>query len=368
MHNEIAFMGQGMQTTSDSFFFSLLAGLLLAALIGTGCAAGQRPYAPASDQPQDAAASLAAVSPQAGGQTNKPSVRASRNPETVRQSAVQRMLAGAGRDAVQEQPERAFSLQVPDRVWAGEPFFVSFGASGLQKLSIAWNGKGLILVPNRDGAACGALLAVALTEKAVSLPLVMRARWADGREETFTTDLPVEKRDYPVQKLRVQQKYVTPPPEVQERIKREQAELRAVVTKISPQRFWSLPMQRPVPGEVTSVYGLRRVFNGQERNPHKGIDFDAQEGDLVAALDQGVVALVAEHYFSGNLVVIDHGLGVFSLYLHLSAFDVAVGQRVERGQTVGRIGSTGRVTGPHLHLSFAVLGDMVNAAPCIGMQ
>jgi murein DD-endopeptidase MepM/ murein hydrolase activator NlpD len=365
MHNETAFMGQGMQTTSDSFFFSLLAGLLLAALIGTGCAAAQRPYAPAPDQPRGTAAPEAVVSHPAGGQTGRLFDSGVRVYEP---SAVQRMLAGAGRDAAQEQPERGFSLQVPDRVWAGEPFFVSFGASGLQKLHIAWNGKGLSLAPDRDGAACGALLAVSLTEKAVSLPLVMRARWADGREETFTADLPVEKRDYPVQKLRVQQKYVTPPREVLERIKREQAELRAVVTKISPQRFWTLPMQRPVPGEVTSEYGLRRVFNGQERNPHKGIDFDAEEGDPVAALDRGVVVLTAEHYYSGKLVAVDHGLGVFSLYLHLSAFDVAVGQRVERGQTVGRIGSTGRVTGPHLHLSFAVLGDMVNAAPCIGMQ
>ena len=97
------------------------------------------------------------------------------------------------------------------------------------------------------------------------------------------------------------------------------------------------------------------------------MDFDAKEGDPVAALDRGVVVLVANHYYSGNIVVVDHGLGVYSLYLHLSAFNVAEGQRVERGQTVGLIGSTGRVTGPHLHLSFAVLGDMVNGAACIDM-
>ena len=359
--------------TRGPFSFPLLAALLLTALIGAGCAAGPKPQADAPARPQSAAKPSVAASPPAGPQTPQPAApparpsAASVKAPAAGQSAVQRMLAGAGRNAAHEQPELGFVLHVPDRVWAGEPFPVSFGASGLQKLDIAWNGKRLSLTPDRDGAACQALLAVSLTEKAGTLPLAMRAQWADGRVEEFAADLPVGKRDYPVQSLKVEQKYVTPPPEVQERIKREQAELRAVIAKISPTRYWSLPMLRPVPGEVTSLYGLRRVFNGQERNPHKGVDFDAKEGDPVAALDRGVVVMVAEHYYSGNIAVVDHGLGVYSLYLHLSAFNVAVGQRVERGQTVGLIGSTGRVTGPHLHLSFAVLGDMVNGAACIAM-
>lgn len=364
-------MRQGMRMTRGPFSFLLLAGLLLAALTGAGCAAGPKAQADAPARSQSAAKPSVAVPPPAEPRTAQPTTPparpAAKAPAVAGQSAVQRMLAGAGRNAAHEQPELGFALHVPDRVWAGEAFPVSFGASGLQKLDIAWNGKRLSLTPDRDGAACQALLAVALTEKAASMPLTMRAQWADGKVEEFAADLPVGKRDYPVQSLKVDQKYVTPPPEVEERIKREQAELRAVITKISPLRYWSLPMLRPVPGEVTSLYGLRRVFNGQERNPHKGVDFDAKEGDPVAALDRGVVVLVAEHYYSGNIVVVDHGLGVYSLYLHLSAFNVAVGQRVERGQTVGLIGSTGRVTGPHLHLSFAVLGDMVNGATCIAM-
>jgi murein DD-endopeptidase MepM/ murein hydrolase activator NlpD len=97
------------------------------------------------------------------------------------------------------------------------------------------------------------------------------------------------------------------------------------------------------------------------------VDFDAVEGDPVAAVEDGVVVLASEHYYGGNTVVVDHGLGVFSAYLHLSAFSVSPGQKVTRGETVGRIGSTGRVTGPHLHLSLYVLGESVNAAPCIAM-
>lgn len=372
-------MKQKTHMTRGTFFFSALAGLLLVSLIGAGCAGGRNSQA---DSPVRSATE---VLPSAGPRAAKPAApptaatgtagtvgAVGKSPaagvaEAGGQSVVRRMLSGAGRDASREQPEPGFALQVPDRVWAGEPFPVSFGASGLQRLDIVWKDKRLTLTPDSDGTPCQALLAVSLAEKKASLPLTMRVRWADGKVEEFTADLPVGKRDYPVQRLKVAQKYVTPPPEVQARIKREQAELRAVISKISPVRYWSLPMLRPVPGEVTSLYGLRRVFNGQERNPHRGVDFDARQGDPVASLDRGVVVLVAEHYYSGNLVVVDHGLGVYSLYLHLSAFNVAVGQRVERGQTVGLIGSTGRVTGPHLHLSFAVLGDMVNGATCIAM-
>ena len=350
--------------------FPALAGLLLVVMISAGCAAAQKPQAAPPAESRSSALSASGTQSQAQPQSKKPEASPPRTAGAAAkpsEKAVRQLLSGAGRDAGKAQPEAGFSLQVPDRVWAGEPFLVAFGASGLQKLEVKWNGKQLVLTPEKNGAACQALLAVSLTEKDSSLPLVMSAYWPDGKVERFTADLPVSKRDYPVQRLKVEQKYVTPPPEVQERIKRDQAQLRAAISKITPVRYWSLPMLRPVPGEVTSLYGLRRVFNGQERNPHKGVDFDAKEGDTIAALDRGVVVLVADHYYSGNIVIVDHGLGVYSLYLHLSAFNVAEGQRVERGQTIGLIGSTGRVTGPHLHLSFAVLGDMVNGATCIDM-
>ena len=354
--------------------FLILAGLLLAALFGQGCATGQKSYSLAPFWGPTTAEAAAADQSKPKKRARKQAASPARTAGTAEKraapagpSAVQLLLASAGRDASLPQPEAGFALQAPDRAWAGEPFLVSFAAAGLRSLEVQWNGKRLTLSPERDGGACQALLAVSLTEKAASLPLVLSARWADGRVERFTADLPVGKRNYPVQRLKVPPKYVTPPPEEQERIKRDRAQLRAAISKISPVRYWSLPMLRPVPGEVTSLYGLRRVFNGQARNPHKGVDFDGREGDPVAALDRGVVVLAANHYYSGNIAVVDHGLGVFSIYLHLSGFAVTEGQRIERGQTVGFIGSTGRVTGPHLHLSFAVSGDMVNGAACIDM-
>jgi murein DD-endopeptidase MepM/ murein hydrolase activator NlpD len=262
-------------------------------------------------------------------------------------------------------PSSARGIVVPEIVRAGEPFLISFGAEGLRELEVTWKGKSLTLVPQAGEQACLALLAVPLTEKAASLPLTLNARWTNGKIWRHVYRPAVRKREYPVQRLNVDQQYVTPPPEVLERIRRERAQLRAVITRLTPTRWWRLPMLRPVPGEITSLYGLRRVFNGRERDPHKGVDFDAKHGDPVAAMDNGVVALVAQHYYNGNMVVVDHGLGVYSLYLHLSAFTVREGQRVGRGDTVGLIGNTGRATGPHLHLSFAVWGEMVNGATCM---
>lgn len=281
-------------------------------------------------------------------------------------SPVRQMLESAGRTPDANQPESGFLLSVPDVIRDGEPFAVSFSADGAARVHFDWRGKTLPVTasPGEPGRFA-ALLPVPLDEKSKSLPLVMTVAWDGGGEETFRADIPVKKRKYPVQRLTVDSKYVTPPADVQEKIKRDREEMRAAVTTVTPLRYWSLPMKRPVPGEVTSLYGMRRVFNGKPKNPHKGVDYDAREGDPVAAMEDGVVALVSGHYYGGNTVVIDHGLGVMSAYLHLSGFNTEKGQRVTRGETIGFIGSTGRVTGPHLHLSLYVLGESVNAAVCL---
>ena len=280
------------------------------------------------------------------------------------------MLQNAGRSAEGPQPEQGFILQVPAEVWAGDPFLVRIGGTGLQKAVIEWRGKTLTIAPgkgNQAATSCEALLPVDLDEKLPKLPLTIKATWASGKQETFTGEFPVKKRSRPIQKLKVAQKFVTPPPEMEEKIKQDRAELRAAISKISPVKYWNLPMLRPVSGDVTSLYGLRRVYNGVPKSPHRGIDFDAMQGDPISAADAGIVVLASEQYYGGNIVIVDHGLGVFSLYLHLSEFRVSLGQKVARGDIIGLVGSTGRSTGPHLHLSFNILGVSVDAAPCIAM-
>jgi murein DD-endopeptidase MepM/ murein hydrolase activator NlpD len=116
------------------------------------------------------------------------------------------------------------------------------------------------------------------------------------------------------------------------------------------------PFVRPVPGEPTSRFGTRRLFNGEPRSPHPGIDLRAAAGATVAAAGGGRVVLADELYYSGNLVILDHGGGLFTLYAHLSRIDVREGQSVRRGERLGLAGATGRVTGPHLHWG-AKVGD-----------
>jgi len=128
-----------------------------------------------------------------------------------------------------------------------------------------------------------------------------------------------------------------------------------VVNTVSAVNHLILPLIRPVPGEVSSAYGLKRYFNDQARNPHRGLDLRAALGDPVQAVAPGQIMLVADHYYGGRSVFLDHGLGVYSVYMHLSEITVRQGEMVEAGQVIGRAGQSGRVTGPHLHLGLYVL-------------
>ncbi len=120
-----------------------------------------------------------------------------------------------------------------------------------------------------------------------------------------------------------------------------------------------------MPGTVSSLFGMKRVFNGQPRGMHRGLDLRGAQGTPIRACADGVVALVDDLYFSGNAVYINHGDGVFSSYLHMSKPLVTPGERVRRGQVVGLVGATGRVTGPHLHLGLMVQGESVDPQPLL---
>jgi len=147
----------------------------------------------------------------------------------------------------------------------------------------------------------------------------------------------------------VNEAFVTPPASEQERIAREAALLAGVWRAPAAERLWTGAFVRPVPQEANSAFGTRSIFNGKPRNAHGGADFLSPAGTPIEAPNGGRIAVARLLYFSGNTVVIDHGLGLFSMLAHLSTIDVHEGDRVTTGQQVGRVGATGRVTGPHLH-------------------
>jgi murein DD-endopeptidase MepM/ murein hydrolase activator NlpD len=167
-------------------------------------------------------------------------------------------------------------------------------------------------------------------------------------------DLVVKPRAFPTRRLTVDEAFVTPPRSEQPRIAREAALLAGVWTSPATERLWTEPFVRPVPGVANSAFGTRSIFNGKLRSAHGGADLLSPSGTPVHAPNGGRIVVARRLYFSGNTVVIDHGLGLFSMLAHLSVVDVHEGDRVIAGQTLGRVGATGRVTGPHLHWAVRV--------------
>ena len=159
----------------------------------------------------------------------------------------------------------------------------------------------------------------------------------------------VQPKTFQTRKLTVDPAFVNPPADVQPRIQSEAARLARVWGSPSKSRFWNGQFVRPVGEAANSAFGSRSVFNGQARNPHSGADFASPAGTPVRSPNAGRVALAGDLYFTGNTVVLDHGLGLFSLFAHLESIDVREGDSVVAGQFLGNVGATGRVTGPHLH-------------------
>ncbi len=181
------------------------------------------------------------------------------------------------------------------------------------------------------------------------IKVTARATTDAGAALAGATTFALRAKSFPQQELKVEGKYVDPPKAAQERIARDNAKLGKVYALRSPVPPPEGAWVRPVPGEPTGVFGARRVFNGQKRKPHSGLDLRAPTGTPVMSSGPGTVALAADLYFSGNTVIVDHGGGMFTIYAHLSSMSVKEGDAVQAGERVGLSGATGRVTGPHLH-------------------
>ena len=178
---------------------------------------------------------------------------------------------------------------------------------------------------------------------------------AGAAPETATTyRFVVTPRKFATRTLTVDPAFVDPPAEVQARIQADASRLSLAYASSSPQRLWSGRFVRPVKEPANSAFGTRSIFNGQPRNPHSGADFASLAGTPVRSPNAGRIVIAGDLYFTGNTVVIDHGLGLFSLFAHLHSIDVREGDPVVTGQFVGNVGATGRVTGPHLHWSVRV--------------
>lgn len=260
------------------------------------------------------------------------------------------------------------NLDVPARVARGDAFLVTARTdTTADALVFRWRGKAhRVPVMLLDGVRTAwLLLPVPVDAKEQTLPLSVGLVGDKNAARTAQVTVALYDRERPVQKLTVDKKYVNPPANEQARIAEDRRKVRAVISRYTPERYWTLPLLRPVSGGVSSLFGMKRVFNGQPRSVHRGLDLRGAAGTPIRAAADGVIALVDNLYFSGNAVYIDHGLGVFTAYLHMSATDVQPGQAVRRGDVIGKVGATGRVTGPHLHLSMLVQGVSVDPLPLL---
>ncbi len=210
-----------------------------------------------------------------------------------------------------------------------------------------------------DAHSWRALVGVDLDAKPGTHVVSISAR-SGGAPVSITYNLSVRPKRFPTRRLTVSDSFVNPPPGVQERIDRDSRELAETWKHSAMERLWALPFARPVAAEANSAFGTRSVFNGTPRSPHSGADFPSAEGAPIEAPNAGRVVMARDLYFSGNTVVIDHGLGLFTTLAHLSVIAVHEGDVVARGLVVGRVGATGRVTGPHLHWAVRANGARVD--------
>lgn len=189
-----------------------------------------------------------------------------------------------------------------------------------------------------------------------------------GEPRTARGQVRVLSRDFPVQRLSLPPGMVDLDPETERRALAEAEQLRTLYRTITPLRLWRGAFTRPVGGsEPGTGFGARRIINGKPRMPHGGTDYAAATGTPVVAVNSGRVALVGDFFFPGRLVAIDHGLGLYTLYFHLDSVAVGQGDPVERGQTIGAVGATGRATGPHLHFGAHVAGARIDPATLLGL-
>jgi murein DD-endopeptidase MepM/ murein hydrolase activator NlpD len=182
-----------------------------------------------------------------------------------------------------------------------------------------------------------------------SIALTMEGTTANGAHATAQVSLLVERYRYETRRIQVDPKMANPPESEIARIKQDAQAMADAFAILTPERLWRGSFDTPVPGEANSAFGRLTITNGKPSGRHQGADFRAATGTPVHAPNGGRVVLAQNLYFAGNTVIIDHGLGVFSLLAHLSRIDVQSGTAVVRGEVVGQSGATGRVTGPHLH-------------------
>lgn len=234
----------------------------------------------------------------------------------------------------------------PAAVYAGAPELIRVHAPEARSVTGEWFGKKIEFF--QKGNNWYALAGVDVETPVGPSALHITAQTASGSID-LSRNVAIEEPHYRTGTLSVAPKFTSPNPEEMKQIEAGIEIKKRVFATSANHPLWSGDFRVPVKAEATDSFGTRRIFNGKLASIHKGADFRAHMGTPVHAANSGVVVLAQQLYFEGNCVVIDHGLGLYTIYMHLSRIDVKEGQQVKTGELLGLSGATGRVTGPHLH-------------------
>ncbi len=256
----------------------------------------------------------------------------------------------------------------PAMVVAGSPELIRVNLPAYATVGGEWLGRKLEFFRGREGQAWYALAGVDVEAAVGPLTLRISARTAANAPIDLSRTVEIHPAHYRTETLAVAPEFVEPGPEELERIKTESELKDKVFATSATEPLWSGDFRAPVHAAPTDSFGTKRMFNGELASIHKGMDFRAAMGTPVRAGNSGVVVLARPLYYEGNCVVIDHGLGLFTISMHLSRIDVHEGDHVSQGQRIGLSGATGRVTGPHLHWAVRWQGAYLDPAKLLRMD
>lgn len=255
-------------------------------------------------------------------------------------------------------PPWAISL-TPSQVFQGGIVKIEVSAKNISRIKGALRNQEIPFQLSERGSYT-ALLGVDLEEKPGPIGVLIQGWNQAGEQREELVTLRVREKTFPKEDISVPASFDRIDEATRKRIEKEQAQLARLWTISSGQRFWEGGFLAPVPGEITSPFGLRRVVNGSARSPHGGVDLKAALGAQVVAANHGKVVFRDEFFFSGKSIVLDHGGGLYTMYFHLADFRVEEGSQVRKGDLIGWAGMTGRVTGPHLHWGVRLNGARVD--------
>jgi murein DD-endopeptidase MepM/ murein hydrolase activator NlpD len=233
-------------------------------------------------------------------------------------------------------------------------------AQNIERLDLAFIGRKVTVHSKENPGIWQALVGIDLETKPGRYSLTGTAVLLNAKSINLEKSIRILPKKFPVQRIAVDEKYVTLDPQDAKRAEEESQKLGALWKTITPNKLWQGQFLHPVSSTLTSGFGRRRIVNNQPRSPHSGVDLKASTGTPIQAANAGNAVLAEDLFFSGNTVVLDHGLGLYTYYAHCSRIFVKRGETVMKGQVIAEVGASGRVTGPHLHWACRLNQARVN--------